>query len=597
MTTSPEPQNPNQPLVRGGLGRELSPIAQHCALWLRFFARAVKTSRLYQGQSAAGAESRQMVWEQLTRILQDNGRWDLKITATDILLEDEVVVRQTPREQLEGGAIPGPEEVLPFLFYRDGVRGLTFLPKVSQREYDALFDALVAVGHGVSTQDDLVTILWQANLENLVVDSVPLEQTIYLSSRRPTQHERRGFRGQTFVINPSGSEIRGSLGALEGPQGLHRDTFDDWRLPDVVSNSVQAYQALLPHIDESRAGFEATWAREREIQWTELVGPMFRHVIDQLPADDTRRSLALAVSTWLADAIQRSEWEEATGALGLLRELDPDLTATRSRVAALLADLETEPIAEALDEANHDDHARFAGLIAALGEPAIVLGVDIMTMCTRARPRAAAVSALTYVCADEPRLLAPLLEDMRWFVVRNVVFVLGQIGGSEVVDLLRSVSQHPELRVRRELVRALGGVSRAERTPILIQQLTSRDPQLLAATLHMLTREKNERVHAAILARIANDEFDSLPEEAQRAFLSTLLDIAEESMIPALERLLFKLSGLFARRTLWREAAARTLFKIGTERAMEILQSGVHSKSEPVRAACLVALGSGKAAA
>jgi hypothetical protein len=594
---SETPENIIQPIARGGMGRDLSPIAQNCALWMRFFARAVKMTRLYRSADGAASESRSLVWEQLTRLLQDHGKWELRIFPGDIRLDEELVVKTSSREQLESGIIPGPEEALPFTLYRDGVRGITMLPKLSRQEFDALFDAIVIVGRGANSQDDLVTLLWQANLRNLVIDSVPLEQTIYLSSRKPPKNTRRGFRGQSFVWNPSGSEIRGDLGATDGPQGLHRDTFDDWRLPDVVAQSVQAYQALLPQVEAAKGPFLESWEKENRASWHAPLSPMFHGVLGLSPDDETRRALAISVASWLADAIQRAEWDEARDAFTLLHELDADGSLSRERLAILLEELEVDPIAEALDEANHDEHAAFSALLTVIGPVAIPLAFDAMSLCTRARSRAAGCAALSYLCADDPRALSPLIDSEHWFVVRNAVFVLGQIGGPEIVDMLRRASLHHEPRVRREVVRACGAVSRAERTPILIPYLESKDSQLLASTLHMLTRERHERVDDAIVERIERDDFDDLPEESQRAFLLVLSEISSERTVPALERMLLKLSGLFARHTLWRDAAARILFRLASDRSLAVLEAGLQSKSEPVRTACLAAMSSGKAAA
>ena len=54
-------------------------------------------------------------------------------------LLDEAVVRPVQRADDDDPGF-GRETVLPFLFYRDGIRGLTFLPNVPPHELDALFD-------------------------------------------------------------------------------------------------------------------------------------------------------------------------------------------------------------------------------------------------------------------------------------------------------------------------------------------------------------------------------------------------------------------------------------------------------------------------
>jgi len=59
--------------------------------------------------------------------------------------------------------------------------------------------------------------------------------------------------------------------------------------------------------------------------------------------------------------------------------------------------------------------------------------------------------------------------------------------------------------------------------------------------------------------------------------------------VPALEALLNK-GGWFARRTLQRLAAARTLQRINTPKARAALESGLRARSEVVRSAVYEAL-------
>src|SRR6185295_4015212 len=61
-------------------------------------------------------------------------------------------------------------------FYRDGVRSITFTDNVEPRELDALITALIGVtGQRNEDDDDLVTLLWEAQLRHIDVDYVPSE--------------------------------------------------------------------------------------------------------------------------------------------------------------------------------------------------------------------------------------------------------------------------------------------------------------------------------------------------------------------------------------------------------------------------------------
>ena len=570
--------------------RELSPEAQAAAVWLRHLGRALRVFRLYRGDNPVVVNAQEVVTSALADLLETDRSWQFRFSATEIFLDEESIVRVVPRT-------PGVERVacvtdpLPFLFYRDGVRKLTLTPGGSRGELDAFIQILRAAGGGTGSQDDIVTMLWQANLEHVQLEAVPLEQTIYLSHcAGGGQPNTREQKGQVYACSPTGSEIRADLGQLAGVQGLHRDTFDDWALPDETVDVPEAFARLEFAAEAARPGFLADWESENSSEWSARAPDFLRglHTLDG--SEDMRRALAHSAITWLAFSLQHMDWERAQCALELLNELDRDHTLARDELTEALAGLDAAAIADRFDEGEATDQGRFAAFAVALGAPAVGICVDIMSRAEKARARAAAVTALCYLCAEDPELLAPWLADPRWHVVRNIVFVLGHIGGPAVVSLLSTVARHPEPRVRRQLVQALGSVPPRDRNPLLIEQLGARDAQLLAAALNMLTRQKDPQVARAILSVIESPDFESLEENNQRTLFGALGEIADDRAVPALEALLHK-GGWFARRGFQRVAAARTLRRIGTPNAMAALEAGVRARSEAVRAACLEALG------
>ncbi len=570
--------------------KDLSPQGQAAAEWLRLLAHALKTSRLYDPDNAIVVNVRQQLVDELIKHLDYFGTWQFSFTSNEIFLGKEPVVRPSPVDPDTGTAlVRSPEEVLPYLFYRDGIRTMTLPKGLARREIDVLFDSLRIVGATAIGNDDLVTLLWQANLRDLQIESVPLEQAIYLSAKATRRRGDKASKGLAFAWAPSGSEIRGELGQGAGAQGLHRDTFDDWPLPEVHASAVNAYRTLLPVIEPLRAGMLAAWEEERARDWSEEAPAVLRKMLELDPGDETRRALAHSVVSWLITAIQNCSWQEACRALALLREFDPDLALSGADLDDALNELPEDEIVGRLDEGQPVEHAHFSALVVALGERGRGLAFTVLSFCVRMRARAAACTALSYVYGDEPAKLAPFLDDPHWYVVRNVVFVLGQIGGAGVADMLRKAAQHDDLRVKRAVVQALGSVSRAERTPILMGLLGSKDPQLLSAVLNMLTRDKNSRVTRALFDKIAKPDFADLAEVAQRTMLNALLEVADEELIEPLAQLLHHGSWQ-SRPSLAGIGAARALGRIGTERAIAVLDQGLRSKNEVVAAACLEAL-------
>ena len=569
--------------------RDLSPAAQAAANWFKVLARGLRTGRLYKTGNPLAVQVRDNLSAQLTKNLSDHGSWLLRVTPNEVFLRDEPIIHPSAHTG-DRDYLPGLEEALPFVFYRDGIRGMTFIPGIPRNEFDAFFNSLAAATAGPLTHDDLVTLLWQANTTRILIEALPPTQTIFLSSRRPSRDSSGGHQGQTYAWGAGGDELRGDIGQIAGmAQGLHRDTFDDWALPDAGVDTPAAFAQLAKGLEFSRARFLADWASESTVPWTEEVPPLFRRVLELDRSIETREALSTAVVTWLAAAIQRCGWGEGREALQLLRELDPSGAISSAPLAAALGALDSGEITEHLDEAGPEDQAQSFGLMVAIGRPALDLACSVMAKAGKSRTRAAACTMLTYFCSAEPELLGRYLSDSRWYVVRNAVFVLGQIGGPSVVGMLRAAAFHPEPRVRRQVVSSLGNVPRADAMPILLGQLDTRDPQLLAATLNMLNRQKDRSVARAILKQIEAPDFEVRSEDNQRALFNSLAEVADDDSVPALE-ILVNRGGWFARRTVMRTAAARTLARIATPHAVAALQAGLRSRSEVVRQACLEAM-------
>jgi hypothetical protein len=571
------------------LAKELSPRALAVTRWLRFTARSLRVMRLYRETNEVTDNASDIIAARLEELLED-GPLELHIGAREIMLDGEPVVRVQKRKAGQD-YLPSPEEELPFFIYQDGIRVLRILKSVPRKEVDTLIEALRRRGRGPDPENDLVTMLWQANLMKIQIESVPLEQTIYLSSRRAGGDEGGGARGHAFAWSPSGEEIHADLGQAGGPQGLHRDTFDDWELPEESTDVMDAYMMLLPEMETAREQFRLDWVQEWIADWQVDAPEVLREIIahgDSLP---TRRALTHFIVTWVVSAFQRREWAEAQRAIELMREFDPGRELSDAPLEGGLDEIEALPLAEMLDTAGADDQARFLALVVTIGKPALRLTFGVLAEAKRGRLRAATCTALAYLCDDDPDLLEPWLTDMRWFIVRNVVFILGQIGTPRTVPLLRIAAHHQDIRVRRAVVHSLGAVSLAERMPILLSMVDTTDPQLLAAVLILMTREPRREVAQELLRRISAPDFDSRNEDAQRSLLQALGEVADDELVPRFAELLNG-GGWFARVTVRRVGVARILQRIGSEDAMAVLDDGLRSHSEAVRAAVLEAMAS-----
>src|SRR5439155_1709078 len=111
-------------------------------------------------------------------------------------------------------------------------------------------------------------------------------------------------------------------------------------------------------------------------------------------------------------------------------------------------------------------------------------------------------------CRDNPERLAPWLADPRWFVVRNIVHMLGSIGGEGVVGLLESVLRHPEPRVRYAVVASLSQAPARAARPLLLAMLEQADTRTFCSVLQVLAGEPDPALVRRMYQLMQDPEFE-----------------------------------------------------------------------------------------
>jgi HEAT repeat protein len=563
----------------------LSPRAVSAAHWLRDLSRTAKTTRLYATSNATVEEARAEFARATLSQVEEAGGWTLQILPEEILLDEELIVHPPRRGPTRGETAQRLISELPFRLYRDGVRELTVLPGIPRRDVDALVDALALAWTERNRADDFVTALWQANPTHVRVVSAPPEQLLYASTGAGVPHESERGLGLSLGLPPVASDIRAELGDRGGPIGLQRETGLEESPVAGYFSAQRAYESLRPEGPAAQLRFLESWGHESSRLWWDEARDVFVLLMKLDPSEETRAVLVRFAITGVTHGIDCRRWTESAELLHLVRWLDPDGIWTADPLREAVAQHSDPELGESLDESTTDDLNAFLRLTMALEEPGIPLALAALGSVKSGRARAAASAALTYLCARNPHVLAPALDDRRPEFVRAIVTVLGHIGGSSVASMCSLAAHHPDPDVTREVSSVLPALPEPERTQLLLELLLSRDPQTLLVALKSARRDRNPEAARAIVRMIEGAGFDERPEEVRRALFQALVEVGDASVIPALESQLTQ-GGWFARPNWRRFAAAQTLARMGLPEAAAALERGRRHSAEAVRAAC-----------
>jgi HD-GYP domain-containing protein (c-di-GMP phosphodiesterase class II) len=547
--------------------------------WVRDLARTVKVVRLYRARNPVAVDTRGRLADALASHLARFGSWSFRVTANEITFGDAVIVKPEPREGREH-APPTLLEQLPFLFFRDGVRQMTFLPGIPPHDVDALVDSLIEAWSDRGNIDDVVTFLWQANPTHLHLETVPFEQMLYVSTGPGKGSTGERGHGMVHGMAPASEEIRADLGDGGGAGGLQRETGFEDEAPDWSADVREAYAQIARAAAPGVAQLQADWDKERRAERLPLAAKLFDRVTESPHGEDARAILARYVVTGVAGSIAHVHWDEACRTLDLVRRLDAGGAFTAGALIEAVAQESEMDLGDSLDEATPTEQAQFFAFAVGLGEAGVSLGLAALAGATKPRTRAAACTALGYLCSDNPETLADAVGDARPEVVLGVVSVLGQIGGTGVLPLLGLAAQHPNPRIRREVAKALAGVPAYERAMLLIKLIEANDPLLNAEALKVARLEPDPRIARAILKLAEDPAFEDRPEEIRTACYHALADTGGDSVVAALEEQLTQ-GSWFARPSWRRSAAAYALARVGTEAARAALDRGLRHPPRP----------------
>ena len=171
-----------------------------------------------------------------------------------------------------------------------------------------------------------------------------------------------------------------------------------------------------------------------------------------------------------------------------------------------------------------------------------------------------------------------MAEDGRWFVVRNALAILGEVGGERAIELIIATLAHTDARVRREALLALAKVGGDDAGMLVYGMLEDSDPEVRRAAAMAAGALKVERALRPLLG-ILEDEDDA---DVSVGILRALGQLGDPGAVQAIEK---RAVGSFFSRPSpeVRIAAYRALLNIGTPHAKKLLQDAVDDKDTEVR--------------
>jgi hypothetical protein len=561
-------RDPSEP--SGSVVRAASAVINH-------FARTLKTCRLYDAGNPTVVRFREELATAIRRVLEEHGALTFRFTSDDVLYEN--VSLYPARSRDDNLALP---------FHRDGIRSLTLEPGFEPREVDALLQAVLQVTGQNPGEDDLVTLLWEAQLPHLDLDYVPADSDVGSNDAEPASGEGAILPWPASVEEDEPATAAATAEETAAHPAGSRS--DDWSTGDDTTEVEAGFEELNSLAPTELARFRSEYQAEHAVSNVTATIAIAHAYLASGTTDDDRAEMGRFLPRVMRQAVAQGLWLEAQEAMKLLPECGATGWSPVTFAQEVLQPISIATAVAKLDQQETDAVTDFIDFTRVLGDP----GVDWLNLMLaesqNRRNRRMIAEAIAERCRTNPERLAPWLSDPRWFVVRNVVHILGWIGGDSIVGLLQTALRHPDVRVRQEAVSALGQVDLRLARPLLVRLLDGADTRILSAVLHQLSTARDPGVARLLVGYLQSESFDERPIEEKRAIYSALSSIGHDEIVPDLEAEMHRGNWFARNHEVHRQAIARVIARIGTPLSRQVLERGAQSKRAPLRKACEEAL-------
>ncbi len=468
-----------------------------------------------------------------------------------------------------------------FLLFRDGIRELRFTKGLEEWELADFLQVLISADSLNLYEDDCATLLWEKDL--LHIEFVVIDEFLDESSA---------------IIPRSIEQLREkiSAGDVVGVADDSHENLDD----DGIDNESAIYETMAGQQSIFMITPEDSQHLQCEIQQESAQTVLF-HIIDiifdifiQENNSNAYQDAANYLLRCFDAQLMISSFAEAGTLLRQLRTLlaqQPLLDWQQQilqKVILRLGEKERiDRLAGALQQEDDEKLAAMHDFIIQMDASAIPALLELSGEHASSRVCNMLADALAELGRHSVPLFTQYLKDPCWYRVRTIVMILQRIGGRQCLYLVQKVINHPDARVRGEVMNALGAIRGEDAENLLAFALHDSDRLVRGLAAYQLGKLGTTSSIRTLISFARSQALYKLNGDSLHLLFSGLAASKSSLVVPVLRSFLSKRSWLFRKYDgIYREAA-QALAELGTPDALAVLQDTPSFPDRSAKRACL----------
>jgi len=480
-------------------------------------------------------------------------------------------------------------ESLAFKLFIDGLREISFHSGLEKEELITFLEIIGKRTEGEIADDDIVTLLWEKHLVHvkyIVVDDLQGDYRIEDCKEMQVRSSGSGELRQMHQQEAGSPQEM----VLTAPKGIEIPSLHIFRLTEEEIRKMKAEVRgeedldLVAELQEIL--FDILRIEREPVLFGEILG-----IIDNI-----FESLLLRGDFFHARAIMTFFQEMSDPE----KNLPPPLVDQIQKAKVQAGNPKRIAMLESvLNGCEQEQLEHFFSLMMFFDARLVPSLVELLGSIDKMKARRVLCDVLIKLGAGEIDFLISKLDDDRWYLVRNLIYILGKIGNPKAIKGFPRLMQHKDAKIRKEVLHALDMIEDPKTNTLLIKVFSDPDLSNRLFAIRTLAKRKAQEALEPLLQLLVAKEFEEKELPEKKEIFDSIAKIGGDKVVPQMQRLLQIKWSLFknARSEEMGLCAAFALQRIGTPSAVEALREGSASSNKAIREAChraLDLLGAGK---
>ena len=552
----------------------------------KYFDSAFSLIKIYPSDNRSVRKSTDSFYEKITEFLDEYKKLVVMIGEFSFSYKGEIVFQDKEKQNS-----------LPFFFFKDGMRELSFHGGLEKRELKDFLE-LIKEESNLSLEDsDIVSSLWAKDFANIRYFALNefLDTDIGKGGETSTTDTKEFSAGSVSLTPEDKIELYKrsiALGLQLNPILEEKEDdkdLEDFNLPYHIAAACEGEDPELKSMLSANRQipsmvamvnllFEILFLEERHDQFLATLNVLYQCYKEVIHKSNFTLACLILARIQELKGMLPGQSEEKQKSLEAILEKTKDKSFIASLKSLFL-------------DGRIEDYDSFFQYLTLLIPDSIPLVGDVWENSQDPFLLQKASAFLQEIAEENIAPVAKIATKDRLNLTKEVVAILGRIGGNQILPYLIKFSDYKHKAVRLEIIHALSKIEDKATNTILISFLSDEDGEVRTRSAMNLKYYGNKNTLNYVMKLVQEKDFNNKSKLEKKALLNFLASTKNYKVAALLHAILKKWNILStSKHNETRLCAVSALVTMATPEALEIIKEGTKMRNKAIRNACGLAL-------